>query len=150
MSKPTKRTMSLGWVLASWLRLSAALGHLHMTLGVLHGDLSAGNVLLDELGHACLADFGHAQPFSVSTEWPQRLLHGPATPAFAPPEHRERPPRSAGPPSDAFGLAAVMCVSAQRCRLRDRFYALTGRLPFRDDKTAPRAFACADKVDGAH
>lgn len=49
------------WSLATILRAAeqtgAALSHAHRR-GVLHGGVSAGNVLLDEDGHAYLADFG--------------------------------------------------------------------------------------------
>ena len=107
----SKQRMSVGWVLLRWLSLLAALEFLHCRVYVLHGDVSPGNILVDEFGHCVLADFGHAQRFDASTHWPQRCLHGIGTLAYAPPERWGRPPDTAGPASDRFGLAAVMCIS---------------------------------------
>lgn len=80
-------------------RLFAALAAAH-EIGIVHGDISPRNILLDSDGGPVLADFemAHIEPL-VGTGSPAGL-----TPAFAAPERIRGGP--ATPASDVFALAA--------------------------------------------
>lgn len=145
--------MPLQWVLTSWLDLLGALEHAFDVCHVTHGDPSDGNVLIDECGHASLADWGLGHSFSAETQWPQPSIHGPGTITFAAPERCSVPAVNSGLASDAFALAAVMCVN-DVCRTHaadwSRFAALVHVQTF-DQTTvvSARAFTCGP-VPRAH
>ncbi len=81
--------------------LAAAVEHLHAG-GVVHGDITPHNVLLDGDGHVMLADLGAAVLIGeVTTKVP-----GGYTPRFAAPERRRGLP--ATPESDMFGFGATI------------------------------------------
>lgn len=92
------------------------LAHAH-DRGVVHRDVSPGNILVDRQGVSKLADFGLAAPTGADGG-------GAAvgTPAFASPEAARGAPMS--PASDVYSAAAVL------------FLLLTGRPPFPGDTVA--------------
>ena len=96
----------LGQVVTTLVPIAQALAELH-TRGVVHGDVSPGNILYDVHGRPALADLGCA-----------RLLGGPqqrgGTPGFSP---YTSPTSGLRPEDDVFALAAV------------GWFALTGRAP---------------------
>jgi serine/threonine-protein kinase len=93
--------------------VAAALAHAHAR-GVLHRDVTAGNVMVTRDGHAVLVDFGLARP-----ERATQLTHTGAmlgTAGYIAPELLRGQPADAR--SDLYGLGAVL------------HRMLTGRLPF--------------------
>jgi serine/threonine protein kinase len=84
-------------VVATISPVAAALAHAHAS-GILHGDVSAANVLFTDTGRPKLADLGVARLLAVD---------GPATgtPAYLDPVLAAG--GAAGPASDVFALAAV-------------------------------------------
>lgn len=84
-------------VVATISPVAAALAHAHAS-GILHGDVSAANVLFTDTGRPKLADLGVARLLAVA---------GPATgtPAYLDPVLAAG--GAAGPASDVFALAAV-------------------------------------------
>jgi serine/threonine protein kinase len=98
-------------VAASLSPIGAALAHAHNE-GVLHGDLSASNVLFTSAGYPKLADLGVARMFGASFD-------AIGTPAYVDPVVAAG--GAAGAASDVFSLAAVA------------LHALTGRGPWQTD-----------------
>jgi serine/threonine-protein kinase len=86
------------------------LAHAHAA-GVVHGDISAGNILIDHSGTSMLIDFGLASPVGGAA------ISG--TPAFISPEAALG--RQLIPASDVYSSAAVL------------YYLLDGRAPFGAD-----------------
>ena len=82
--------------------LAEALAHAH-SLGVVHRDLSPGNVLLDERGRVRLADFGIAR-LSEATATVGGEVWG--TPAYMAPEQVAG--ETVGPPADIYALGLVL------------------------------------------
>ena len=82
--------------------LAEALAHAH-SLGVVHRDLSPGNVLIDETGRVRLADFGIAR-LSEATATVGGEVWG--TPAFMAPEQVAGDP--VGPAADVYSLGLVL------------------------------------------
>ncbi|WP_369070575.1 serine/threonine-protein kinase, partial [Kineococcus terrestris] len=91
-----RRRLGVGEVAGLVSVLGPALDDLHAA-GVVHGDLSPGNVLLDARGEPLLADLGVARALGHR---PGRLL---GTPGYADPSAAEAP----GAAADVYGLAAV-------------------------------------------
>ena len=83
---------------------------------VIHRDVKAANILLDERGNAFLGDFGIALEAIETAEPEAALSHG--SPAYAAPEQLRREPLTAA--ADIFSLAVV----AYEC--------LCGKLPYPD------------------
>ncbi len=83
------------------------LAHAHER-GVVHGDVAAGNVLIDTAGASKLIDFGLASPIASSS--------ASGTPAFVSPEAAQGLPVT--PASDVYSAAALL------------YYLLAGRPPF--------------------
>jgi hypothetical protein len=93
--------------------LAGALRHLHAR-GLVHRDVSPGNVILRPEGGAVLIDFDHA--FLVEAGPPEGVgVVG--TPGYVAPEVVLGGPRAASPATDVYGLAAV------------GYALLTGRAP---------------------
>ena len=82
--------------------LAEALAHAH-SLGVVHRDLSPGNVLIDEIGRVRLADFGIAR-LSEATATVGGEVWG--TPAYMAPEQVAGDP--VGPAADVYSLGLVL------------------------------------------
>jgi len=85
--------------------------------GVIHGDITPRNILIDDDDRARLIDFGLSK---IENAWGEEPGLAGGTPEFLPPEIAPvngRPGR-AGPASDVFGLGATL------------FWLLTGQGPF--------------------
>jgi len=87
-------------------RLAGALAASHRA-GVLHRDVSAANVLLEEPGDAVLTDFGLARVTRVGTQATTGLL---GTAGYAAPEVYSG--SRSDPRSDLYGLGAVLYLAA--------------------------------------
>jgi hypothetical protein len=85
-------------VVATISPVAAALAHAHAT-GVLHGDVSAANILFNAAGYPKLADLGLARMLAAAADPPL------GTPAYLDPTIAAGGP--AGLASDVFSLAAV-------------------------------------------
>ena len=97
-------------------QVSAALAYAH-TNGVVHRDVKASNILLDERGNALLSDFGFALWKEASIRLTGSALIG--TPAYMSPEQCLGEPVDAS--SDQYSFAVVL------------YRVATGRLPFEGD-----------------
>lgn len=97
-----------GEVVTAVAPVAAALAHVHAQ-GVVHGDLSPGNVVFTEEGRPVLTDLGVARVVGEAAQ-------GRVTPAYVDPVVARG--GAPGPSSDVFGLAAAA------------FHALTGVAPW--------------------
>jgi serine/threonine protein kinase len=116
-------------VAASLSPIAAALAHAHDE-GVLHGDISASNILFTPAGYPKLADLGVARMFGASND-------AIGTPAYVDPVVAAG--GAAGAASDVFSLAAVA------------LHALTGRGPWQtrdDESVATAATGAIDDLSG--
>ncbi len=100
--------------------------------GVVHGDLTPRNILIDAHGRARLIDFGLSK---IEDAWGEKAGLPGGTPEFLPPESALADGRlgRAGPAGDVFGLGATL------------FWLLTGRPPFAAStisESLERARAC--------
>ncbi len=102
-------------------KLARGVAHAHER-GVLHRDLKPGNILLDEAGEPCLADFGLAKLRDAAADLTssQAIL---GTPAYMAPEVASSGPKAATLAADIYSLGAVL------------YELLTGRPPFIGDST---------------
>jgi Protein kinase domain len=91
------------WVRDLGVRIADALDAAH-DQGVLHRDVKPANVLIDQYGHAGLADFGLAVLTDPGMELEERLEA--LTPAYAPPEAFA--PHSPTKSGDVYSLAATL------------------------------------------
>jgi serine/threonine protein kinase len=91
------------WVRDLGVRIADALDAAHAQ-GVLHRDVKPANVLIDQYGHAGLADFGLAVMTDPGMELEERLEA--LTPAYAPPEAFA--PHSPTKSGDVYSLAATL------------------------------------------
>lgn len=85
--------------------------------GIVHGDITPRNILIDVDGHPRLIDFGLSK---LENAWGEKTSISGGTPEFLAPEAvpTEGRLRSAGPAGDVFGLGATL------------FWLLTGQPPF--------------------
>ncbi|MCW2682319.1 MAG: Serine/threonine protein kinase [Blastococcus sp.] len=97
-----------GEVVTAIAPVAAALAHAHGN-GVVHGDLSPGNIVFTEEGRPVLTDLGVARVLGETAA-------GEVTPAYVDPTVARG--GAAGPASDVFGIAAAA------------FHALTGIAPW--------------------
>ncbi|MCW2578805.1 MAG: Serine/threonine protein kinase [Blastococcus sp.] len=97
-----------GEVVTAIAPVAAALAHAH-TNGVVHGDLSPGNIVFTEEGRPVLTDLGVARVLG-------EIAAGEVTPAYVDPTVARG--GAPGPASDVFGIAAAA------------FHALTGIAPW--------------------
>ncbi|GAA1143805.1 hypothetical protein GCM10009672_13330 [Nesterenkonia lutea] len=123
--------LEIGEVITVLTPIATALSSLHRQ-GVVHGDVSPGNILLGPDGRSALGDLADAQ--ALGTAGP-----GVGTPGFAAPEAADRRwrtpdggtgrlrqgPDVLAPAADVYSLAAVA------------WFALCGSLPARGDRRAP-------------
>ena len=91
------------WVRDLGVRIADALDAAH-DQGVLHRDVKPANVLIDQYGHAGLADFGLAVLIDPEMDLDERLEA--LTPAYAPPEAFA--PHSPTKSGDVYSLAATL------------------------------------------
>ncbi|MFN0125913.1 MAG: protein kinase domain-containing protein [Verrucomicrobiales bacterium] len=102
--------------------LADALHYAHLR-GVIHRDLTPGNVLFDEAGRPYLADFGLAKLNDARASF-SRSAGVLGTPAYLAPEIASSGARAATTASDIYSLGAAL------------FELLTGRPPFATDGLA--------------
>lgn len=102
--------------------------------GVIHRDIKPKNIVIADNGRPCLIDFGLALTRNAWSEdrTSPGLVCG--TPSYMAPEQARADAEKIGPPSDVFGLGAVL------------YYALTGQAPFAAPN-ATQALARAGKAD---
>jgi eukaryotic-like serine/threonine-protein kinase len=100
-------------------KLARAVAHAHAR-GVLHRDIKPGNVLLDQAGEPCLADFGLAKLRDAAADFTssQAIL---GTPAYMAPEVASSGPKAATVAADIYSLGALL------------YELLTGQPPFTGD-----------------
>jgi serine/threonine protein kinase len=101
--------LAVGEAITILTPVASALDYLHGT-GVVHGDVSPGNVLFTAVGKPLLADLGVAR--ALGSERPPAA----GTPGFRPP-HRMTAEGGLDPEADVYALAAI------------GWFALTGRVP---------------------
>ena len=95
-------------------QVSQALEAVH-GLGIFHGDIKPANILFDQDGKACLADFGMIKMARARAAKVENILFGP--PGYTSPEQAE-----AGEPLDSRSDVYMLAVVLYEC--------LTGRLPY--------------------
>ncbi|EIN08812.1 kinase-like protein [Punctularia strigosozonata HHB-11173 SS5] len=83
------------------------LAYLHEQ-GIVHGDLRAANILINESGEACLADFGLSRLIAVSLA---TSSHRHTNARWTSPELLKGESHSSGPPSDVYAFGCV-CIEA--------------------------------------
>jgi len=112
------------------VHIADALAATHAS-GVLHRDVKPANILIDNYGHAGLADFGLAAVPDPGMELSETLEA--ITPAYAPPEvfHR-RPPTEAG---DVYSLGATL------------YAVLCGRPPRWPEEGTPNVVDMFERLD---
>lgn len=110
--------LPLGQVVTVLVPMAQALQALHAR-GVVHGDVSPGNILFTVQGRPALADLGSSRVLGGAE-------HRLGTPGFSAPELSDNGrPAGLNPAADVYSLAAV------------GWYALTGRAPSRTASRAP-------------
>ncbi|MEV4901567.1 serine/threonine-protein kinase [Citricoccus sp. NPDC055426] len=110
--------LPLGQVVTVLVPMAQALQVLHAR-GVVHGDVSPGNILFTVQGRPALADLGSSRVLGGAE-------HRLGTPGFSAPElYDDGGPGRLDPAADLYSLAAV------------GWYALTGRAPSRTASRAP-------------
>src|SRR5262249_49079180 len=101
---------------AAMLETLARAVHAAHQAGVIHRDLTPGNILLTQDGQPKVTDFGLARQLDTAGQTTSDAILG--TPAYMAPEQAAGKARSAGPPADIYALGVI------------GYEMLTGRLPF--------------------
>ena len=116
------RTLPLSTTLRLIQKLAEALHYAHAQ-GVIHRDVKPANILVDENGHAKIADFGIAKLNQTNL-----TLHGQVlgSPAYMAPEQLED--GDVDSRSDLFSLGVIL------------YYMLTGHRPFQGNSTTTVCF----------
>ena len=112
--------------------LALAMDYAHQH-GILHRDLKPSNVLVDQTGTPRITDFGLARDLNAETLLTVSgdLL---GTPGYLPPEQVSTKRTQIGPPSDIYGLGAIL------------YYLLTSRPPHSGD-SMPRVLRAVMEED---
>src|SRR5712675_2058202 len=111
------RPLDLTLVLHIAVGLAAALGQVHRR-GLIHKDIKAANVLVDDAGNAWLTGFGIASRLPHERQLPVPIEIIAGTLAYMAPEQTGRMNRSIGTRSDLYSLGVTL------------YQMFTGMLPF--------------------
>ncbi len=117
--------LALGEAIQIMEKICAALDFAHQA-GIIHRDLKPGNILFDESGNPCIADFGIAKLSESKATLTGSALIG--TPAYMSPEQALGKARLDGR-SDLYALGVIF------------FELLTGKLPYEADTPMGMALA---------
>ena len=118
---------------AVWVASLAATLHYAHQHGILHRDIKPGNILFDEAGTPCLADFGLAK-LAGDESGLTRSTHVMGTPCYLPPEIAMNGSKAATTASDVYSLGAVF------------YELLAGRPPFKVEGMAALIRMIADEM----
>jgi len=121
--------------------------------GVLHRDVKPSNILIDEAGHAHVADFGLAREADFATH-AALTASGEVvgTPAYMSPEQARAIPEEIGPASDQFSVGVVLYemlagrLPFEGASLRDLFNAIVERDPVPPTVRNPRVHRDAETI----
>ena len=116
------RTLPLSTTLQLVQEIAEALHYAHAQ-GVIHRDIKPANILVDENGHAKIADFGIAKLNQANLTMHGQLL---GSPAYMAPEQLSE--GSVDGRSDLFSLGVIL------------YYMLTGHRPFQGNSTTTVCF----------
>ena len=132
-----------GWtfrrLVDAFARVAQAVGYAH-SRGIVHRDLKPDNIMVGEFGEVLVMDWGLARRIDVVEEARERVRvhvepamlapgmtrHGDVlgTPAYMPPEQARGEIARHAPPSDVYGLGAIL------------YHVLVGRPPYEGDGQA--------------
>jgi len=113
-------------------QIASALEYAHKR-GIIHRDVKAANIIVDEVGHATLTDFGLVRALESSTYGSSLSMSGGfvGSVEYIPPEVVEGQPVTAQ--SDLYSLGVVA------------YEMITGQVPFKADKPIAVAYMHANK-----
>ncbi|MDY0168005.1 MAG: protein kinase [Thermoguttaceae bacterium] len=137
--EPRHRTAPSRWATVARLGLQAAeaLEYAHVQ-GTLHRDVKPGNLLVDEQGNACLADFGLARAIEPGRPGHDgdrlRAREVVGTPRYMAPEQLQG---IADARTDVYGLGLTL-YELLTCTRPDRHIAVRPTPPREIDRTIPR------------
>lgn len=124
-------------------QLSGALAHAHER-GVVHGDVTPANVLLDAHGDVQLTDFGAA----ALADGTARCLRSGHTPRFAAPERRRGGPPTGAADLYGFGASVSEILPSGTAGVPRRIRRLLERCTDARPGRRPSAQAAADRLAG--
>ncbi len=133
--EPENRAAANRWTTTARLGLQAAraLEYAHAR-GTLHRDIKPGNLLVDEEGNACLADFGLARAIEPSHSGLASEKEVVGTPRYMAPEQLRG---MAGVRTDIYGLGLTL-YELLTLRRPDRHISARPVSPRKIDRTIPR------------